>query len=128
MSPTARLILAFSSDHIRERILARRSERTDQELAFDANDMRKKLETIRRRFYEYDANAHDAGFATVTAPICFHSEELQAALSVVMSSRGESGATRSEDIKYLKPLRETALEISRTLGSVEMANEMATTM
>jgi DNA-binding IclR family transcriptional regulator len=128
MSPTARLILAYSSDRIRERVLARRSERTDQELAFDANEMRTKLEAIRRRFYEYDANAHDAGFATVAAPIFDHSEELQAALTVVMSSRGESGTTRSEDIQHLKPLRETALEISRTLGSVEMANEMASTM
>jgi DNA-binding IclR family transcriptional regulator len=129
MSPTARLILAYSSDHIRERVLARRSEhRTDQDLAFDANEMRKRMETIRARFYEYDANAHDAGFATITVPIFDHSEELQAALTVVMTSRGDSGATRSEDIHYLKPLRDTALEISRALGSIEMANAMASTM
>ncbi len=128
MSPTARLILAFSSDHIRERMLARRSERTDQELAFDPNEMRNKMATIRKRFYEYDADAHDAGFATVTAPIFDHSEELQAALTIVMSRRGESGKTQSGDIQYLKPLRETVLEISRTLGSVELANEMVSTM
>jgi DNA-binding IclR family transcriptional regulator len=129
MSPTARLILAFSSDHIRERILARRSERqTGQELAFDANEMREKMQRIRSRFYEYDANAHDAGFATVTAPIFDHSEELQAALTVVMSGRGDSEKMQSGEIQYLKPLRETALEISRTLGSIEMANEMASTM
>lgn len=129
MSPTARLIFAYSSDHIRERVLARRSERsTDQELAFDANDMRKRVELIRSRFYEYDANAHDAGFATVTVPVFDHSEELQAALTVVMTTRGAEGKTRSEDIRYLKPLRDTALEISRTLGSIEMANEMASTM
>ncbi len=129
MSPTARLILAFSSDHIRERVLARRSERqTDQELAFNANEMRNKMKIVRSRFYEYDADAHDAGFATVTAPIFDHSEELQAALTIVMSSRGESGKTQSGDIQYLKPLRETVLEISRTLGSVEMANEMGSTM
>ena len=129
MSPTARLILAYSSDHIRERILARRSERnTDQELAFDASDMRSTLETIRNRFYEYDANAHDAGFATVTVPIFDHSEELQAALTVVMASRGEAGATRSEDIRYLQPLRETGLELTRALGSIDMANKMATMM
>ena len=129
MSPTARLILAYSSDRIRERMLARRSDRhTDQELAFDANEMRKRMETIRGRSYEYDANAHDAGFATVTVPIFDHSEELQAALTVVMTSRGESATTRSEDVRYLKPLRETALEISRALGSIEMANEMASMM
>ncbi len=129
MSPTARLILAYSSDQIRERILARRSERnTDQELAFDASDMRSMLETIRNRFYEYDANAHDAGFATVTVPIFDHSEELQAALTVVMASRGEAGATRSEDIRYLQPLRETGLELTRALDSIDMANKMATMM
>jgi DNA-binding IclR family transcriptional regulator len=129
MSPTARLILAYSSDHIRERILARRSDRnTDQELAFDANEMRSTMEIIRSRFYEYDANAHDAGFATVTVPIFDHSEELQAALTVVMTSRGESGMTSSEDIQYLQPLRETGLEITRALGSIDMANRMATMM
>ncbi len=129
MSPTARLILAYSSERTRERVLARRSERsTDQELAFDANDMRRTMETIRSRFYEYDADAHDAGFATVTVPIFDHSEDLQAALTVVMTSRGEAKTTRSEDIRYLKPLKETALEISRTLGSVEMVKELAATM
>ena len=129
MSPTARLILAFSPEHIRERVLARRSEpSTGQELAFDANEMRRTMEAIRSRFYEYDADAHDAGFATVTVPIFDHSEELQAALTVVMTSRGDPGIPRSEDIRYLKPLRECAIEISRTLGSVEMASEMAAMM
>jgi DNA-binding IclR family transcriptional regulator len=61
-------------------------------------------------------------------PIFDHSEELQAALTVVMSSCGVSGTVRSEDIQFLKPLRETALEISRTLGSIDMAAEMASTM
>jgi DNA-binding IclR family transcriptional regulator len=64
----------------------------------------------------------------VTVPIFDHSEELQAALTVVMISRGDAKTTMSEDIRYLKPLKETALEISRTLGSVEMANELAATI
>jgi len=126
MSPTARLILAFSAETTRERILARRSEPTSGVvLAFDANDMRRDLERIRKRFWEYDANAHDAGFATLTAPIFDHSERIQAALSVVWPGRpDESG----QDLRYIKQVRETALEISRTLGSTEMANEMAATM
>jgi DNA-binding IclR family transcriptional regulator len=86
------------------------------------------VDTIRARFYEYDANAHDEGFATVTVPIFDHSEELQAAMTVVMNGRGDLGETGSKDLRYLKPLSETALEISRTLGSVEMANEMAAKM
>jgi DNA-binding IclR family transcriptional regulator len=129
MSPTARLILAYSSERTRERILARRSDRlTDQELAFDAKEMRRTMDTIRARFYEYDANAHDEGFATVTVPIFDHSEELQAAMTVVMNGRGDPGKSGGKDLRYLKPLSETALEISRTLGSVEMANEMAAKM
>lgn len=129
MSPAARLILAYSSDHIRERVLAMRSERnTDQKLAFDPNEMRKKFELIRHRFYEYDANAHDSGYATITAPIFDHSEELQAALTIVMTSLGESGRADNGGMQYLKQLKETALEISRTLGSIEMANKMASTM
>lgn len=129
MSPTARLILAYSSEQVRERILARRSEpNTGQNLAFDANDMRRTMEIIRSRFYEYDANAHDAGFATVTVPIFDHSENLQAALTTIMSSRGDAQATGKEDIRYLRQVKDTAIEISRTLGSIEMANEMAATM
>lgn len=126
MSPTARLILAYSSEMVRERMLARRSEPTSGvELAFDANDMRRTLEGIRKRYYEYDANAHDAGFATLTAPIFDHSERLQAALSVVWPGRPDASG---QDLRYLRQLRESALEISRTLGSTEMANEMAATM
>jgi DNA-binding IclR family transcriptional regulator len=129
MSPAARLILAYSSDHIRERVLAMRSERnTEQELAFDATEMRNKMKTIRDRYYEFDADAHNSGYATLTAPIFDHSEELQAALTIVMTRRGESVRTNGGGMQYLKQLKETALEISRTLGSIEMANKMASTL
>lgn len=129
MSPAARLILAYSSDHIRERVLAMRSEpSTDQELAFDANEMRSKMQTIRNRFYEYDANAHNSGYSTLTAPIFDHSEELQAALTIVMTSHGESSDTGSGGMQYLRLLQDTALEISRTLGSIDMANRMTAAM
>lgn len=126
MSPTARLILAYSSEAVRERVLARRSERvTGVELAFDANEMRRTMENIRERSYEYDANAHEAGFATLTAPIFDHSERLQAALTIVWSGCPDS---KGEGHRYLKILRETTLEISRALGSIEIANQMASAM
>ena len=126
MSPAARLILAYSTETVRERMLARRSEpTTDVELAFDANEMRHTMESIRNRFYEYDANAHDAGFATLTAPIFDHSERLQAALTIVWPGRRDAGG---HDLRYLRQLRESAIEISRTLGSTKMANEMAAMM
>ncbi|NIO43749.1 MAG: hypothetical protein GTO41_28480, partial [Burkholderiales bacterium] len=82
---------------------------------------RNKMKTIRDRFYEFDADAHNSGYATLTAPIFDHSEELQAALTIVMTRRGESVSTNGSGMQYLKQLKETALEISRTLGSIEMA-------
>ena len=33
-----------------------------------------------------------------------------------------------QDLRYMRQLRESVLEISRTLGSTEMASEMAATM
>lgn len=126
MSPTARLILAFSPEHVRERILARRTERdSDRELDFDPNDMRGTLLRIRKRFYEFDPDPHDAGFATLSAPVFDHSERIEAALTIVMNKR--PGISDHES-RFLKPLKDTALEISRALGSVSMANELADSM
>ena len=123
MSPTARLILAFSPEHVRERVLARRTERnTDHELAFDPNELRGNMARIGRQYYEFDPDPHDAGFATLTAPIFDHSERLEAALSIVMNRRP---GVSDHETRYLKPLKETAVEISRALGSIEMANKLA---
>jgi len=126
MSPTARVILAFSPETTRERVLARRSEPSSGvELAFEANEMRHVLQGIRRRFYEYDANAHDAGFAALSAPIFDHSERIQAALSIVWPGRPDASG---QDLRYMKQLRDSVLDISRTLGSIEMADEMSAAM
>jgi DNA-binding IclR family transcriptional regulator len=126
MSPTARLILAFSPEHVRERILARRTERdSDRELDFDPNVMRTKLARIKQQFYEFDPDPHDAGFATLSAPVFDHSERLEAALTIVMSRRP---GISDHEARYLKPLKESALEISRALGSVDMANQLAATI
>jgi DNA-binding IclR family transcriptional regulator len=123
MSPTARLILAFSPENVRERVLARRTERnTDQELAFDPVKTRRTLAKIQARFYEYDPDPHDAGFSTLSAPVFDHSERLEAALTIVMNRRNDSA---DQETRFLKPLKECALEISRALGSVEMANKLA---
>lgn len=126
MSPTARLILAFSPENVRERVLARRTEReTDQKVAFNPVEARKVFEKIRTRFYEFDPDAHDAGFPTLSAPVFDHSERLQAALTIVMNRHGDAA---EQEMRFLKPLKESALEISRALGSVEMANKLADTI
>jgi len=126
MSPTARLILAFSPENVRERVLARRTEReTDQKVALNPVEARKIFARIRTRFYEFDADPHDAGFSTLSAPIFDHTERLEAALTIVMSRRADSA---EQEMRFLKPLKECALEISRALGSVEMANKLADTI
>jgi DNA-binding IclR family transcriptional regulator len=126
MSPTARLILAFSPEHVCERVLARRTERdSDRELAFDPNEMRKTLARIRHRFYEYDPDPHDAGFATLSAPVFDHSERLEAALTIVMNRRPNIS---DHETRYLRSLKESALELSRALGSIEMADKLAATI
>jgi len=123
MSPTARLILAFSPDNVRERVLARRTEReTDQEVAFDPVQTRRTLARIQTRFYEFDPDPHDTGFSTLSAPVFDHSERLEAALTIVMNRRND---TVDQETRFLKSLKECALEISRALGSVEMANKLA---
>lgn len=126
MSPTARLILAFSPDYVRERVLARRTERVaDRELDFDPNEMRTRLAQVRKKFYEFDPDPHDAGFSTLTAPIFDHSERIEAALTIVMNRRP---GVNDHEIRYLKALKESVLEISRALGSVDMAGELAATI
>ena len=128
MSPTARLILAFSPENVRERVLARRTERDpdpDQEVDFDPVEARRLFEKIRTRFYEFDADPHDAGFSTLSAPVFDHSERLEAALTIVMNRRADSA---EQETRFLKPLKECALEISRALGSIEMANKLADTI
>ena len=125
-SPTASVVLAFSPEFVRERVLARRTEReTDQEVFLDPNEQRREMAEIQRRFYAYKEDPHDAGFSVLSAPIFDHNERLEAALTVVMNRRPGSA---SQESRYLRPLKETVIEISRALGSVEMADKMSATL
>jgi len=133
-SPTASVILAFSPEFVRERVLARRSERDlapmlelppEREVILDPTKQRAEFAQIQRRFYAYDDDPHDAGFAVVSAPVFDHAERLEAALTIVMNRR--PGSVNQEK-QYLRQLKETAVEISRALGSIEMADKMAATI
>ena len=125
-SPTASVILAFSPEFVRERVLARRSERDpEREVVLDPAAQREEFALIRRRFHAFQEDPHDAGFSVLSAPIFDHAERLEAALTVVMNRRATSS---SQETRYLRPLKETAIEISRALGSVEMADRMAATL
>ncbi len=125
-SPTASVVLAFSEEFVRERVLARRTERDpDRDVVLDPAVQREEFANIQRRFYAFSEDPHDAGFSVLSAPIFDHAERLEAALSVVMNRRAGSV---NQETRYLKQLKETAIEISRALGSVEMSEKMANTL
>jgi DNA-binding IclR family transcriptional regulator len=125
-SPTASVILAFSPEFVRERVLARRAEREpEREVLLDPAEQRAEFAQIQRNYYAYHEDPHDAGFSVVSAPIFDHAERLEAALTIVMNRRPGSV---NQETRYLKQLKESAVEISRALGSVEMADKMAATV
>jgi DNA-binding IclR family transcriptional regulator len=125
-SPTASVILAFSPEFVRERVLARRTEReTEREVLLEPVAQREEFALIQRRFYAYQEDPHDAGFSVISAPIFDHAERLEAALTIVMNRRPGS---INQESRYLKPLKETVIEISRALGSVQMADQMTATL
>ncbi len=126
VSPTARMILAFSPEETRERILSRRTERhAERELDFDAQKLRQDMARIRERFYEFMDDPHGAGFSAITAPIFNHHERIEAAIAAIFPHRPDDP---NRETRFLQPVKETAVEISRVLGSAEMANRMAATL
>ena len=125
-SPTASVLLAFSQEFVRERVLARRTEREPgREVSLDPVRQRAEFARIQQQFYAFDDDPHEAGFSVVSAPIFYHAERLEAALTIVMNRRPGSV---NQEIRYLQPLKETAIEISRALGSIRMADKMAATL
>ncbi len=125
-SPTARLILAFSHENTRERILSRRTERDPEgEVDFDPNVLRRRMKKIRTDFYEFDENPHGSGFSGLVVPIFNYLDRIEAALTIVMPMQPDDTKRKT---RYLKQAKETAIEISRVLGSVEMVNKMAATL
>ena len=126
VSPTAWVILAFSPEHLREKVLSRRPERTPprpESLNLDA--IRGRCETISRRLYDYHPDPHDAGFSVLSAPIFNHLERLEAALTLVMIRRHRKHSAKS---RCRDDLMRTALEISRAIGSVSMAERLERAM
>jgi len=125
-SPTAWTILAFSREHIQERVIARRSERipTSQD-SLRQDVMRARCEYIREKLYDFSIDPYDSGFSVLSAPIFNHTEHLEAALTIVMKKRH---SLDPNEVRYLSKLKTATLEISRTLGSVNMADQMERTI
>lgn len=125
-SPTAAVILAFSPEFVSERVLARRAERSpDREVVLDPARQRAEFASIRKKYYAFAEDPHDAGFSVLSAPVFDHAERLEAALTIVMNRRPEC---LNHEERYLRVLKESAIEISRALGSNEMAANMAATL
>lgn len=117
VSPTARLVLAYSRESRVEDGLAQMatagSETTD--------GIREQLATIRERFYDWDDDPHNAGFSVIAAPVFNHSEELEAALTVVMQ---RSQDRHGPDPEILSDLMRTSADVSQTIGSVTMVQTL----
>ena len=125
LSPTAWVVLAFSPERIRERVLARRTDRNPTRAdALHPDKVRSRCARIRERLYEFHLDPHDAGFSVLSAPIFNHSERLEAALASVMNRRQSANP---QEVRYLGELMETTAGISETLGSTEMAGRLALT-
>ena len=87
--------------------------------------MRRRMTKIRANFYEFDENPHGSGFSGLVVPIFNYLERIEAALTVIMPMQPNDP---NQETRYLRPVKETAIEISRVLGSVEMADKMAATL
>lgn len=125
-SPTAWVILSFSPHFISDRIVARFSDSTLSGLeGLDPEEIRARMELIQKRFYDFDPDPHDAGFSVVSAPIFNYAESLEAALTVVMTRRAQNDV---DETRCLRPLKEATVDISRALGSQELAARMADTI
>ena len=113
-SPTAAVILAFSPEFVSERVLARRAERSpERDVVLDPARQRAEFAVIRKKFYAFAEDPHDAGFSVLSAPVFDHAERLEAALTVVMNRRPEC---INHEERYLRVLKESAIEISRGAG------------
>ncbi len=125
-SPTAWTILAFSREHVQERVISRRSDRTPtRQDSLQHDVIRARCERIREKLYDFAIDPCDTGFSVLSAPIFNHTEHLEAALTIVMTKRQ---SLEPREMRYLSQLKTTTLEISRTLGSVTMANRMERTI
>ena len=97
----------------------------EREVILDPAEIRAECALIQKRYHAYHEDPHDSGFSVVSAPIFDHAERLEAALTIVMNRRQGSV---NQETRYLRQLKETAVEISRALGSIEMADRMAATI
>ena len=78
---------------------------------------------IRQRMDEKKLTEKPSGNCLANLTYIFnHHERIEAALAAIYPARPDDP---NRETRYLMPVKETGLEISRVLGSVEMANRMA---
>ena len=126
VSPTAWTILAFSPEHVQERVISRRSERVStRQDSLKSDVIRARCARIREKLYDFSIDPYDSGFSVLSAPLFNHTERLEGALTIVMKKRQSLDPS---EVRYLSKLKTTSLKISRALGSTTMANHLERTI
>lgn len=125
-SPTAWVLLSFAPDFVRERAVTSVTDDADKsESAPDATSMYARFQGIRRRFFEFALDPHDAGFSVLSMPVFNHRENIEAAMTIVMNRRRNNDIS---DVPFLGELQNAVVEVSQAIGSVRLVSEMEHTI
>lgn len=84
-SCTGRIMLAFAGKKQQAQVLARPLKAYTKHTITDVETLRRRLELIRRRLYDYGSEELTLGIATVAAPILGAENQLLGAISIVGS-------------------------------------------
>ena len=114
-SPAAWVILAYSPNFVVERMF------TQSELVVEQDEFDDHVAQVRDRLYDSCLDPRGDKQAEISVPIFGRNEKIEAVLTVVASVPSVSDQLL---IRHLPRLQTAAAEISRALGSQEMADEI----
>jgi len=117
-SPSARVLFAFTSQ-AKERLeeTARRLDYSDAP-SFNAELFKKKIRQAMRNYYDYEVEVRRDGLGGIAAPVFDHSNEVVAAVGLLLPSVAISDPPPKELIERVKTC---AMRISVALGSTAWA-------
>jgi DNA-binding IclR family transcriptional regulator len=113
-SALGRVVLAFASDAVVDRVLARPLKAFSENSIVDPAQLRKRLAFVRQHYYEVAINENGYGIATVAAPVFDADDRLAAAVAVVGSGLHIG---RTPDKELLAAVQDCAAAISQELQS-----------
>jgi DNA-binding IclR family transcriptional regulator len=85
VSTTGRIVVAFAHKTQQEKVLAHPVRAYTRHTIADVTELRKRLELIRRRLYDYGSEELTLGIASVAAPILNSDNQLLGVVSIVGS-------------------------------------------